>query len=60
MARVHCGKDVFQMLYREYTGYMRNARLIDFDDMLVFTKEFTCLRIRSANARFSSCCVRYC
>ncbi|MCI9125383.1 MAG: ATP-dependent helicase [Eubacterium sp.] len=36
---VHCGKDVFQMLYREYTGYMRNARLIDFDDMLVFTKE---------------------
>ncbi len=36
---IHCGKDVFQALYREYHQYMREERLIDFDDILVFTKE---------------------
>lgn len=36
---VHCGKDVFQLIYREYARYMHDQRLIDFDDMLVYTKE---------------------
>lgn len=36
---VHCGKDVFQLIFREYSRYMHNQRLIDFDDMLVYTKE---------------------
>ncbi len=36
---VHCGKDVFQLLYQEYARYMHSQRLIDFDDMLVYTKE---------------------
>ncbi|MDE7313769.1 MAG: ATP-dependent helicase [Eubacterium sp.] len=36
---VHCGKDVFQLVFREYSRYMQNQRLIDFDDMLVYTKE---------------------
>lgn len=36
---VHCGKDVFQLIYREYARYMHGQRLIDFDDMLVYTKE---------------------
>lgn len=36
---VHCGKDVFLLIYREYARYMHDHRLIDFDDILVYTKE---------------------
>lgn len=36
---VHCGKDVFSLLCREYARYMQHSRLIDFDDILVYTKE---------------------
>lgn len=36
---VHCGKDVFWSIYREYAGYMAKERLIDFDDILIYTKE---------------------
>lgn len=36
---VHCGKEVFQTVYREYCRYMNGERLIDFDDILVYTKE---------------------
>lgn len=36
---VHCGKEVFQTIYQEYTGYMGRNRLLDFDDILVYTKE---------------------
>ena len=36
---VHCGKDVFCLIFREYSRYMQQNRLIDFDDILVYTKE---------------------
>ncbi len=36
---MHCGREVFQLVYHEYARYMRDHRLIDFDDILVFTKE---------------------
>ena len=36
---VHCGKDIFRLIFREYSRYMQSQRLIDFDDMLVYTKE---------------------
>lgn len=36
---IHCGKEVFQALYREYARYMGSHQLIDFDDILVYTKE---------------------
>ncbi len=36
---MHCGRDIFQLVYREYARYMQNSRLIDFDDILVYTKE---------------------
>ncbi len=36
---VHCGKDVFSLLCRKYARYMQHSRLIDFDDILVYTKE---------------------
>lgn len=36
---VHCGKDLFCFLFREYARYMQHSRLIDFDDILVYTKE---------------------
>ncbi len=36
---VHCGKETFQTVYREYCCYMNAERLIDFDDILVYTKE---------------------
>ena len=36
---MHCGRDIFQLVYREYAGYMQRRRLIDFDDILVYTKE---------------------
>lgn len=36
---VHCGRDVFVAIYREYSRYMADHRLIDFDDILVYTRE---------------------
>lgn len=36
---VHCGKEVFQQIYGEYSRYMHEQRLIDFDDILIYTKE---------------------
>lgn len=36
---MHCGRDVFQLIFHEYARYMQNSRLIDFDDILVYTKE---------------------
>lgn len=36
---VHCGKEIFWQIYHEYDRYMKNGRLIDFDDILVYTKE---------------------
>lgn len=36
---VHCGKDIFHLIHREYHRYMQDHRLIDFDDILVYTKE---------------------
>lgn len=36
---IHCGKDVFCLIFRAYTKYMQHSRLIDFDDILVYTKE---------------------
>ncbi len=36
---IHCGKEVFSTLYQEYSRYMSSSRLIDFDDILIFTKE---------------------
>lgn len=36
---VHCGKEAFQRIYGEYSRYMHENRLIDFDDILVYTKE---------------------
>lgn len=36
---VHCGKDIFLTIYREYSRYMNDHRLLDFDDILVYTKE---------------------
>ena len=36
---VHCGKEVFQRIYHEYERYMWEHRLLDFDDILVYTKE---------------------
>ncbi len=36
---IHCGKDIFVTVYHEYARYMRQNRLIDFDDILVYTKE---------------------
>ena len=47
---VRCGKEVFQTVYREYCRYMNGERLIDFDDILVYTKELLEQRadIRSA------------
>lgn len=46
----HCGKEVFLTVYREYSRYLNSHRLIDFDDMLVYTKELLEQRadIRSA------------
>ena len=34
-----CGEDVFRKLYQEYQSWMRNHRLLDFDDMLLYTWE---------------------
>ena len=34
-----CGEEVFRKLFDMYHQFLRSNRLIDFDDMLVFTKE---------------------
>lgn len=34
-----CGEDVFRKLYELYHQFLRSNHLIDFDDMLLFTKE---------------------
>lgn len=34
-----CGETIFRDIYREYNDYLRNHRLIDFDDMLTMTYE---------------------
>lgn len=36
---IHCSGEIFQTLVREYSRYMSQSRLIDFDDILVYTKE---------------------
>ncbi len=36
---VHCGKEIFRQVFAEYGRYMHDNRLIDFDDILVYTKE---------------------
>lgn len=36
---IHCGKEVFRTVCTEYSRYMQENRLIDFDDILVYTKE---------------------
>ncbi len=35
----HCGEDVFRKIYREYKDMLTRNRLIDFDDMLLYTYE---------------------
>lgn len=34
-----CGEEVFRKLFELYHQFLRNNHLIDFDDMLIFTKE---------------------
>lgn len=36
---VNCGEDVFRKIYSAYQNRLKAARLIDFDDMLVYTWE---------------------
>lgn len=35
----NCGKEFFEQIYQSYEGRMRQNRLIDFDDMLVYCYE---------------------
>lgn len=35
----NCGKEIFEQIYQSYEGRMRQNRLIDFDDMLVYCYE---------------------
>lgn len=35
----NCGKEVFEQIYQSYDGRMKQNRLIDFDDMLVYCQE---------------------
>ena len=35
----HCGEEIFGKIYREYDIRLRQIRLMDFDDMLVYTYE---------------------
>ncbi|WP_075719269.1 ATP-dependent helicase [Roseburia sp. 499] len=35
----NCGKEIFEQIYQSYEGQMRQKRLIDFDDMLVYCYE---------------------
>lgn len=41
----NCAKEVFEQIYRAYDDRMRNARLIDFDDMLVYCYELFAQRV---------------
>ena len=34
-----CAADIFREIYRKYDSYLKNNRLIDFDDMLTYTYE---------------------
>ena len=34
-----CGEDVFRKIYKDYEGFLKKHRLIDFDDMLTLTYE---------------------
>lgn len=34
-----CGEDVFRKIYQDYEAFLKNHRLIDFDDMLTLTYE---------------------
>lgn len=34
-----CGKEIFEQIYQSYDGRMKQNRLIDFDDMLVYCYE---------------------
>ena len=34
-----CGEDIFRKIYKEYEARLRKSRLIDFDDMLLYTYE---------------------
>ncbi len=36
---MHCGREIFLIIYQEYCRYMNDHRLLDFDDILVYTKE---------------------
>lgn len=40
----NCGEEVFRDIYREYEKNLRNERLIDFDDMLLYCKELLVAR----------------
>ena len=35
----NCAEDIFRKIYKEYHDYLRKHKLIDFDDMLVYTYE---------------------
>lgn len=41
---IHCSKEVFQEIYRAYSYYMQQNRLLDFDDILVYTEELLAQR----------------
>lgn len=36
---IHCGKETFEYIYKEYHRILKRYRKIDFDDMLVYTYE---------------------
>lgn len=39
-----CGEEIFRDIYKEYQKRLKRARLIDFDDMLLYTYELFCER----------------
>lgn len=39
-----CGEEIFRKIYKEYDGFLRKHKLIDFDDMLTMTYELFCER----------------
>lgn len=39
-----CGETVFRSIYEEYTKLLQSCKLIDFDDMLLYTYELFCAR----------------
>ena len=32
-----CGAEIFREIYKEYNNYLKRSRLLDFDDMLLYT-----------------------